>query len=314
MQGKLNKYYKSPIVIIIGFFFMHQFCFAQTPTKLFEIPDSVSKVRIWSVGSISSLGTGVTLGVLSKEWYSDYETVPFHFFNDNDEWLQMDKLGHGLASFYGGYYGYNVLRWSGVKEKKSIFYGGMYGFSFLLATEIMDGFSPAWGASGGDVLSNGVGTGLFMVQQLYFHKQIITPKFSYWPSKYANYRPSLLGNSHWNRWLKDYNGQVYWLSFSLSDMNVNPKFFPKWLSLAIGYSGDGMVGGASNPFFNEEGEALPTFNRQREMYVSIDLNFQNIKTKSHFFNAFLKGISFVKFPAPAFRFRKEGVKFIPIQY
>ncbi len=314
MQGKLNKYNKGPIVIIIGFFFMHQCCFSQTTARLFEIPDSVSRVRTWSVGSVSSLGTGITLGILSKEWYGDYQTVPFHFFNDNDEWLQMDKLGHGLASFYGGYYGYNVLRWSGLKEKKSIFYGGMYGFCFLLATEIMDGFSQAWGASGGDLLSNGLGTGFFMVQQLYFNKQIITPKFSYWPTKYAGYRPSLLGDSHWNRWLKDYNGQVYWLSFSLSDMNVNSKFFPKWLSLAIGYSGDGMVGGASNPFFNEEGEPLPMFNRQRELYVSIDLNFQNIKTKYSFLNAFFKGVSFVKFPASAIRFRKEGLKFIPIHF
>ena len=314
MQGNLNKYYKSPIVLIIGFFFVHQFCFAQASTRLFEIPDSISKVRTRSVIGVSFTGTGITLGVLSKEWYGDYQTVPFHFFNDNDEWLQMDKLGHGLASFYVGFYGYNALKWAGVNEKQSIFYGGMYGFTFLLATEIMDGFSPAWGASGTDVLSNGLGTGLFMIQQLYFHKQIVTPKFSYWPTKYASYRPSLLGDSHWNRWLKDYNGQVYWLSFSLSDMNVNPKFFPKWLSLAIGYSGDGMVGGSSNPLINEEGEVLPIFNRQRELYVSIDLNFQNIKTKSHFFNAVLKGISFVKFPAPAFRFRKEGVKFLPIQY
>ena len=70
---------------------MHQFCFAQASTKLFEIPDSVSKVRIWSVGSISSLGTGVTLGVLSKEWYSDYETVPFHFFNDKRKAPVMKK-------------------------------------------------------------------------------------------------------------------------------------------------------------------------------------------------------------------------------
>jgi len=314
VQVKKNKYCKSPIVVIIGLFFMHQFCFAQRDLKLFEISDSISRERIWSVGSISMMGTATVLGVLSKEWYSNYTTVPFHFFNDNNEWLQMDKLGHGIASFYGGYYGYNVLRWAGLKERKSIYYGGMYGFAFLLATEIMDGFSPAWGASGGDLLANGLGTGLFITQQMRFHKQIITPKFSYWPTKYSNYRPALLGDNHWNRWLKDYNGQVYWLSFSLADMKVNSKVFPKWFSLAFGYSGDGMLGGSQNPSFNEEGDELPVFNRERELYFSIDFNFQNIKTKSAFFNAFLKGISFLKFPAPAIRFPKNGVQFIPIHY
>lgn len=314
MRLNQNKYCKSPIVFIIGLFFMHQFSFAQRELKLFEIPDSISRIRTWSAAGVSTIGTSTVLGILSKEWYSDYPTVPFHFFNDNKEWLQMDKLGHGIASFYGGYYGYNVLRWAGVKEDKSIYYGGVYGFAFLLATEIMDGVSPAWGASLGDLSANGLGTGLFMAQQLCFHKQIVTPKFSYWPTKYSNYRPSLLGDNHWNRWLKDYNGQVYWLSFSLADMKVDSKFFPKWFSLAFGYSGDGMLGGSYNPSFNEQGEELPFFNRQRELYLSVDLNFQNIKTKSAFLNSILRGISFLKFPAPAIRIANKGLQLIPIHY
>ncbi len=309
-----NRYCKSPIVFIIGLFFTFQVCFAQNSSNLFQIPDSISPLRIGSVLGVSTLGTGSVLGVLYKEWYGDYPTVQFHFFNDNQEWLQMDKLGHGVAAFYGGYYGYNLLRWAGIKERKSIYYGGMYGFAFLLATEIMDGFSPAWGASGGDLLANGLGTGLFITQQLYFQKQIFTPKFSYWHTKYSNYRPALLGDNDWNRWLKDYNGQTYWLSFALADIKVDSRFFPKWFSLAIGYSGDGMIGGSDNPSFNENGEDLPVFNRQRELYLSVDLNFQNIKTKSAFLNSFLKGISFLKFPAPAVRIVKNGLQFIPIHY
>lgn len=293
---------------------MHQFCLAQRELKLFEISDSISNVRTWSVAGVSTIGTSTVLSVLSKEWYSDYPTVPFHFFNDNNEWLQMDKLGHGVAAFYGGYYGYNVLRWAGVKEYNSIYYGGMYGFAFLLATEVMDGLSSAWGASLGDLSANGLGTSLFIAQQLCFHRQIVTPKFSYWPTEYSKYRPALLGSNDWNRWLKDYNGQVYWLSFSLADMSIDSKFFPKWFSLAIGYSGDGMLGGSDNPSFNEKGEELPVFNRQRELYLSVDLNFQNIKTKSAFLNSFLKSISFLKFPAPTIRFAKNGLQFMPIHY
>ena len=314
MQENVSKYYKSPIVFIIGFFFVHQFCTAQRELNIFQVPDSISKIRTWSVSGVSLVGTSSVLAVLYKEWYSDYTTVPFHFFNDNNEWLQMDKLGHGVASFYGGYYGYNVLRWAGVNENKSIYYGGMYGFAFLLATEIMDGLSSGWGASLGDLTANGLGTGLFITQQLYFHKQIVTPKFSYWPTKYSNYRPALLGDNHWNRWLKDYNGQVYWLSFSFSDIHICSSFFPKWISFAFGYSGDGMLGGSYNPTFDEKGEELPTFNRQRELYISVDLNFKKIKTKSAFLNSFLKGISFIKFPAPAIRIKQNSLQLIPLHF
>ena len=114
--------------------------------------------------------------------------------------------------------------------------------------------------------------------------------------------------------LKDYNGQVYWLSFSLADVKINSKFFPKWFSLAFGYSGDGMLGGSHNPFFNEQGEELPRFNRQREFYLSVDLNFQNIKTKSAFLNFLLRGVSFLKFPAPAIRVANNGLQLIPVHY
>ena len=41
MQTNLYKYYKSPIVLIIGFFFMVQCCFAQASTGFFEISDSI---------------------------------------------------------------------------------------------------------------------------------------------------------------------------------------------------------------------------------------------------------------------------------
>lgn len=306
-----NRFKKSPVMLIIGLFCINLNVIAQR-VRLFEYPDSVSTARVVGLSSVAVTGTSSAVLVLGNEWYSSYNVVPFHFFNDNQEWLQIDKFGHGLSAYYGGVYGYNAVKWSGMSEKKSLWIGGVYGFGFLLGTEIMDGYSSGWGASYGDLVANGIGTGLFVFQQAKFKQQLFCPKFSFHFSKYAKYRPELLGSTKWDRWLKDYNGQTYWLTFSPADFIQSTKL-PKWLGLSIGYGADGMLGGKDNPEFNSVGEVLPFFERHRQYYLSFDLNFQHVKTNSAFFNAFLRGISFVKIPSPTVSFDK-GLKFFPLYY
>lgn len=313
MSVKRNKSLISPIVLIIGLFFISVNGTAQI-NRLLSNKDSLSNERLWALSGTGVVGTGTTFYLLGKQWYSGYDRVPFHFFNDNKDWLQIDKFGHGLTAYYGGLYGYNAFRWTGLDEKKSIWIGGLYGFGFLLVTEAMDGYSSGWGASSGDLVSNALGSGLFISQQLAFKKQIITPKFSYWPTIFAKYRPELLGDSHWNRWLKDYNGQTYWMSFALSDIGLSKSSIPKWLAISLGYGGSGMLGGEFNPKMNDIGVELPYFKREREYYLSLDIKFQKIKTKSPFFNAFLKGVSFVKIPFPAIGMSGSKLKFYPIHY
>lgn len=288
----IDKIQISPVFLIIGLFFSP---LVVPASNIFSPSDSLSKVKTIALLSTASAGTVTVYSLLSKQWYGDYERVGFKWFNDGEEWLQIDKFGHGLTAYYGGYYGYNSLKWAGVGEKYCVWVGGMYGFTFLLGTEIMDGFSSGWGASPGDLLSNGIGTSLFIAQQLLFKKQYVIPKFSYWPTKFAEYRPSLLGDNHWNRWLKDYNGQNYWCSFSSSIIN---KKMPRWLCLSVGYGANGMLGGERNPELNSKGEILPDFKRRREYYLSLDIDFNQINTKSPFLNTILKGLSFVKIPFP----------------
>jgi hypothetical protein len=35
-------------------------------------------------------------------WYQDYQGKKFHVFNDNSEWLQVDKVGHATTSYFMG--------------------------------------------------------------------------------------------------------------------------------------------------------------------------------------------------------------------
>ena len=39
-----------------------------------------------------------------------YPKSKFHFINDNREWLQMDKFGHAMTSYYTGYLGVKAYK------------------------------------------------------------------------------------------------------------------------------------------------------------------------------------------------------------
>ena len=108
----------------------------------------------------------VALVGLNQLWYADYPKSSFHFINDNEEWLQMDKMGHMSASYYTGVAGIKAYEWAGFSRKNTIWYGGMMGSIFLTVIEVLDGTSEQWGASSGDLIANTTGSLLAIGQAL----------------------------------------------------------------------------------------------------------------------------------------------------
>jgi len=314
MKYLKNKTKKSPLSFLLGLFFVFIFFNVTAQKNILSPSDSLNKKRLNFVRITGVGGTGLVLGSLGYLWYSDYTTVPFHFFNDSKEWMGMDKIGHGLTSYYGALYGYKSMKWAGVSEKKSIWQGGLYGWSFLLGTEFLDGISSGWGASPSDLIANTLGASMFICQQLSWKEQRIVLKYSYWPTKFAQYRSNLLGDSHWNRWLKDYNGQTYWLSANLSDFGINGRLVPKWLNIAFGYGVDGLIGADENPTIDANGDYLPIFDRQYEIYFSLDIDLKKIKTKSKILKSIFYTVSFIKIPFPALGFSNGKFKFHYLHY
>ena len=121
--------------------------------------------KIAEVIGLQSIGYGGSLVGLSTAWYKDYPHSSFHSFDDSPEWLQMDKMGHFLTSWYLGRIGSNMFEWSGVKKKKAIWLGALSGWGYLTAIETLDGFSDGWGFSWSDFASNTFGTGLIIGQK-----------------------------------------------------------------------------------------------------------------------------------------------------
>tara|TARA_R110002049_G_scaffold200971_1_gene371663 strand:- start:25 stop:924 length:900 start_codon:yes stop_codon:yes gene_type:complete len=274
----------------------------------------INKKRLKTVIVTESVLYVGTMGLLATQWYSKEDRRSFHLFNDNKQWLQLDKVGHVFSAYQTGRLGIDVLKWAKVDDKKAAIYGGSLGFLFLSGVEVLDGFSEEWGFSWGDFGANAIGAGMAISQELIFGKQIALVKFSYHPTDFREYRPNVLGESEQAGVLKDYNGQTYWLSLNLKDV-THADYIPAWLSISGGYSGTGMFGGSENPTTNSNGLSIPNVNRYRQYYISLDIDLERIPTKSKFLKTAFKAMNFIKVPLPTVRFQDgKAPKFYPFYF
>jgi len=264
---------------------------------------------------ITEVATGIAISAgLYFLWYRKHPRSHFHFFNDNGEWLQMDKMGHATTAYNIGAIQYDLMRWCGVNNNTSITVGGLTAIGYMSIIEIFDGFSSKWGFSKGDMLANIIGASIFAAQQKGWNQQRISLKWSFHMSPYAQYYPAELGNNFFSRMLKDYNGQTYWLSFNIASFLPASSGFPYWLNMSLGYGAEGMVGARSNPV-SINGKLIPEFPRYRKFYFAPDANLYSIPTNSSVYNAAAYLTRFSKVPAPALEWSKiKGLRFIPIYY
>jgi hypothetical protein len=292
--------------ILVLFFIYSTLGYSQVnPTSFFKPSDTLNKKRLNGVIISETVIASSALVGLNQLWYSDYPKSDFHFINDNDEWLQMDKAGHVFSAYHLGSYGANALKWSGSSRKSQLLYGATVGFAFLTAVEVFDGFSQEWGASSGDLIANAGGTALYVSQELLWKEQRIVPKFSFQTTKYASLRPNVLGSSLSEEIFKDYNGQTYWLSVNLHSFFKSSRL-PKWLNLAVGYGADGMISGRSETAADLN---LPIMKRERQFYLSLDADLTKIETKSAFLRTFFSIFNAIKIPAPTIEISgSQGVK------
>lgn len=251
-------------------------------------------------------------------WYKDYPQSKFHFINDNKQWLQMDKYGHGFSAYVLSDAGFETCKSLGFSENQSLIYGGLLGLVFQTPIEVFDGFSANWGASTGDLIANTAGWGLFFAQQKLFKEQIVRLKWSYAHSGFAHFRPNVLGSSFSERLLKDYNGQTYWLSLNLNSVFQKSKI-PPYLNVAFGFGAEGMIGGSSNQVIDKQ-TGLVQFdysyiNRYRTYDLSLDLDLSRIKSNSKFIKGVARYFNWIKIPFPSIQYSQpNGLKLRALGY
>lgn len=288
------------VYISVFFILISGHLFAQSSlNRFFKPSDSLNPLRSNTVLiSQASLAT-LTLVGLNQLWYADYPKSSFKTVNDSKDWLQIDKLGHVFSSYQLGRLGANTLKWAGVSEKEQLLYGATLGLGFLTAVEVMDGFSEEWGFSWSDMAANTAGTGLYVAQELLWKEQRVLLKYSFHRTRFAEQRPNTLGNGLFEEFLKDYNGQTYWLSANINAF-LNIKGMPNWLNLAFGYGADGMLTGNANEL------SFLNHNRTRQYYLSLDIDLSKIKTKSHVLKTIFDVLNVIKVPFPTVELNSIG--------
>lgn len=303
---KILRYFLYSSILLFSFFNSS----AQEIKPSFLTPSPEYNKKRVQLLSYSLAGVyAISMTGLYQLWYKDYPLEQFHFFNDNNEWLQLDKTGHFASTYYVGKWGIGLFDWTGMNHKKAVWLGGSLGMAFLTTIEIFDGFSAQWGFSSGDMVANTAGYALLMSQQLLWDEQRITLKLSFHPSKYAQYRPDQFGTTFPERLVKDYNGHTIWLSGNIYSFLHKDSKFPKWLNIAFGYGAEGMTGANEN-VSEYKGKPVPPFERYRQFYIAPDIDLTRIKTKSKFLHTLFGTFGFIKFPAPAIEFnRVNQVKF-----
>ena len=256
-------------------------------------------------GTVLYAGSIITL---SQAWYKDQGLGKFRFYNDNNQWNQVDKLGHVYTAYQISRVGTQTLKWANVSDKKAHIYGALMGILYQTPIEILDGFSNDYGASWGDLVSNTIGSGIWLGQHLLWQEERIHLKYSFHSTPYANARPELLGTNWTQQWLKDYNGQTYWLSFDIYSFTKNSFKFPKWLNIAIGYGAQSMVSA------NESSNELLGYRSYRQYYLSLDVDLSHIKTKNKILNSLLFIADMVKIPTPTVEFSQGKAQFHPLYF
>lgn len=258
---------------------------------------------IFAAQSVLYLGT---IYGLSKSWYKQPLTN-FTIQDDTREWLQMDKMGHVYTSFQIARHTAALYKKTGISKRQMLVYGAISGIIFQTPIEILDGFSPDYGFSPGDMIGNIAGSALYLGQVALWDEVRIHPKFSFHATPLATVRPELLGRSWTERWLKDYNGQTYWLSASPKSFFPGSSW-PAWLCFSIGYGINNMVS-AEVSKSREMG-----FQPYRQYYLSVDIDLTKIKTRSKFVRTIGFLANSLKIPAPALQFSKHGVGFKPFYF
>ncbi len=275
-------------------------------SQSFFLPaDSLNKPRLIGVSSgVAAVWAGSMIG-LSQVWYKDIPKSKFHTFDDSKEWMQMDKAGHFYAAYKINHLTSDLFIWSGLNKKTSLWLGTGISLGYQTTFEIFDGYSQQWGFSWSDMTANAVGSFSYLGQQLVWGEERIIPKFSTFPTEFAAVRPEVLGSTFGESFLKDYNGQTYWLSFSPGTFFKNSRV-PKWACISVGYSVHEKLVGDADTYFDATSGI--TYSAKREVKLSLDIDFSKLPIKRPWLKAVVKQFNYLKIPFPTLIYR--GDKFV----
>jgi hypothetical protein len=258
-----------------------------------DIKSEIEPAKLFGVASLTLIAYGAAYGfVFEKGWWDDNGGRGFHWENDFDYALNLDKFGHFAAGVVIGESFYEGYRWAGASEFQSYLFAGLTALATHIAIDIKDGFAPSWGFSIFDVLSGGLGGFLPMAERYVPVFKYIDLKWSYWINSNAYYDQEHQASG--GVFTDDYVNQTFWLSvkpYRLLPESAR-RYYPSWLAFAIGLSIDDKV---------FTGEPHP----RREVYLALDYDLEAFRPQSRLARYLVKMLNYFKLPAPTIQVYPE---------
>jgi len=256
-----------------------------------DIAAQLSVPKVAGVASLTLVAYGAAYWLVFKKGWWDDERSHFHFENDFDYALNLDKFGHFAAGVVMGEGFYEGYRWAGTSEFQAYLFAGLSAMMTHVAIDVKDGYSPEWGFSVFDVLSGTLG-GFYPMAERYIPVfKYVDLKWSYWINTKAYYR-----QSHTGVFTDDYCNQTFWASFKpyrLLPASVRA-YYPSWLAIAAGLSIDEGV-------FIKHYEGTP----HREVYIALDYDLEAFRPQTRLARTLIKSLNYFKLPAPAIQVYPE---------
>ena len=258
-----------------------------------DIKSEIEPAKLFGVASLTLIAYGAAYGfVFEKGWWDDNGGRGFHWENDFDYALNLDKFGHFAAGVVIGESFYEGYRWAGASEFQSYLFAGLTALATHIAIDIKDGFAPSWGFSIFDVFSGGLGGFLPMAERYVPVFKYIDLKWSYWINSNAYYDQEHQASG--GVFTDDYVNQTFWLSvkpYRLLPESAR-RYYPSWLAFAIGLSIDDKV---------FTGEPHP----RREVYLALDYDLEAFRPQSRLARYLVKMLNYFKLPAPTIQVYPE---------
>lgn len=269
-------------------------------------------LKKWIVPAAHVSLTASSLYAFSKTWYSNYSLASFYTVNDMKDWRMMDKYGHAWSAYTLSRLSAALWQQTGISHSQAMYRGSISAMSYQTLIELMDGFSPQWGFSWGDMGANFLGTITYVTQESKLGEQVVHLKFMSY--KRISYLPDirdraneLYGDNFSSRLLNDYNAQTYWASINIKSVFPATKL-PGWFNIAFGYGAGNMLGRTTNEWVNKNGiivnrSDIPRYSRA---LISPDVDLTKIKTNCKWLRALMFMANAFKIPAPALEYTSRG--------
>jgi len=240
--------------------------------------------RVAAIAGTYAVGEALMAAAHPSDWWQGPpRSFRFNWINGNGSPAAgQDFLLHVAASYQASQAAALAWRWACAPPLAAAVLGAATAFAVGLPKKVVDGFHDT-GFEAAKVVTNALGSALPVAHAAWPATRAAALKVWYWPSRELRERA---GSEP--RLLSDYAGQRYYLSINPARGGLGPRWWPRWLGLALGHS---------TPAWVTEAPA------RHDWYAALDLELRGLPIRGGWWPRVAAALDQIHFPAPGVRLR-----------